>query len=71
MSDNDFLEKQNKINLIGYYTRKLRLVLEGASVDEVFDKVERRKLRRSGILAYISNDHDWFITETTKEILNT
>lgn len=71
MSDMDSLEEQNIVNLIEFYEAELRLVLEGTSVDEVFDKVERRRLRSSGVLGYSSPGPGWFITEATKEILNT
>ena len=71
MSDDDSLEKQNIANLIEFYKAELKQVLEGVSVDEVFDKVERRRLRGSGVLGYSSPDPGWFITKKAKEILNT
>ena len=68
MSDKDFLEKQNITNLIEFYKAELRLVLEGTSVEEVFNKVERRRLRSKGVLGFRHNS--WFITEKIKEILS-
>ncbi len=69
MSDKDSLEEQNITNLIEFYEAELRLVLAGASVDEVFNASDRKRLRDKGILGF--NHPSWFITETAKEILNT
>ena len=69
MSDKDSLEKQNITNLIEFYKAELRLVLEGASLEEVFNAKERRRLRVNGILGYRFPDLGWFITEKAKEIL--
>ena len=69
MSDNDSLEKQNIANLIEFYKAELKQVLEGASADEVFDKVERRRLRENGVLGYSNPDPGWFLTKKAKEIL--
>ena len=71
MSDKDSFERQNITNLIEFYEAELKQVLEGESVDEVFDKVERKRLRGSGVLGYRSPDPGWFITKKAKEILNT
>jgi hypothetical protein len=71
MSDKDSLEKQNITNLIEFYEAELRLVLEGTSAEEVFNKKERRRLRVKGILGYNYSDLGWFITVKAKEILNT
>ncbi len=67
MSDKDSLEKQNITNLIEFYKTELRLVLEGASVDEIFNKVERRKLRSMGVLGY--RHPNWVLMDKAKEIL--
>ena len=67
MSDKDSLEEQNITNLIEFYEAELRLVLEGASVDEVFNASERKKLRSQGVLGF--GHPDWFITKKAKEIL--
>ncbi len=69
MSDKDSFEKQNITNLIEFYKAELRLVLEGTSAEEVFNKKERRRLRVNGILGYSSLDPRWFITEKAKETL--
>ena len=69
MSDKDSLEKQNNANLIEFYKAELRLVLEGASAEEVFNEKERRRLRVNGVLGYSFPDPGWFITEKAKEIL--
>ncbi len=69
MSDKDYLEKQNIVNLIEFYEAELRLVLEGAPVDEVFNASDRKRLRDKGILGF--RHLDWFITEKAKGILNT
>ncbi len=49
--------------------RALRLVLDGASVEDVFNASDRKRLRDKGILGF--SHLSWFITETAKEILNT
>ena len=67
MSDKDILEKQNITNLIEFYEAELRLVIEGASVDEVFNVSERKRLRSMGVLGY--RHLRWFLTDKAKEIL--
>jgi hypothetical protein len=67
MSDKDSLEEQNLTNLIEFYEEELRLVLEGASVNEIFVDSVRKKLRNKGILGFGHNS--WFLTEKAKEIL--
>ena len=67
MSDKDSLEEQNIINLIEFYEAELRLVLEGASLNEIFTDSERKKMRNKGILGFGHNT--WFITEKAKKIL--
>jgi hypothetical protein len=67
MSDQGFLEDQNIVNLIEFYSEELGLLHEGVSVDEIFDKARLRKLRKRGIIGY-SNYH-WFLTEKVKDIL--
>jgi hypothetical protein len=67
MSDKDSLDEQNIINLIKFYERELRLVLEGASIDEVFNESERKKLRSKRVLGF--NHLTWFITAKVKKIL--
>ncbi len=69
MSDKDSLEKQSITNLIEFYKAELRLVLEGTSVEEVFNKVERRRLRSKGVLGFMYPS--WFITDEAKETLCT
>jgi len=69
MSDLDSLEKQNIANLIEFYKVELRLVLEGTSVEEVFNESERKQLRSKGVLGFMHPS--WFITEKAKEILFT
>ncbi len=69
MLDKDSLEEQNITNLIEFYEVELRLVLAGASVDEVFNAPDRKRLRDKSILGF--SHPSWFITETAKEILNT
>jgi len=69
MSNEESFEDQNIVNRIGFYERELRLVLDGASVDEVFNKYERKRLRGQGILDY--SHPRWFITDKAKEILCT
>jgi hypothetical protein len=69
MSDKDSLEEQNMTNLIEYYEAELRLVLEGASVDEVFNASDRKRLRDKGVLGF--SHPSWFITNKAKEILCT
>ena len=68
MSDKVSFEKQNIVNLIAFYEAELKLVLEGASIDEVFNVSERKKLRGKGILGF--RHLSWFITDKAKEILN-
>ena len=67
MSDKDSLEEQNIENLIGFYERELKLALDGASLEEVFDASLRKKLRDKGVLGFGHNS--WFITNKVKEIL--
>ncbi len=67
MSDKDSFEEQNITNVIEFYKAELRLVLEGASIDEVFTKVELRRLRGKGVLDF--SYPSWFITDKAKEIL--
>jgi hypothetical protein len=67
MSDVESLEEQNIINLIEFYERELRLVLEGAPVDEVFKDSERKRLRGNGILGF--RFPNWYVTDRAKEIL--
>ncbi len=67
MSDKDSFEVQNITNIIEFYKSELMLVLEGASIDEIFTKVERRRLRGKGVLDF--NHPSWFITDKAKEIL--
>ncbi len=67
MSDKDSFEAQNITNIIEFYKAELKLVLEGASVDEVFTKVERRRLRGKGVLDF--SYPIWFITDKAKQIL--
>ena len=67
MSDKDSFEAQNITNLIVFYKAELKLVLEGASVDEVFTKVELRRLRGKGVFDF--SHPSWFITDKAKEIL--
>ncbi len=69
MSDKDYLEKQNIVNLIEFYEAELRLVLEGAPVDEVFNASDRKRLRDKDILGF--SHPSWFITKRAKEILGT
>jgi len=69
MSDMESFEEQNITNLIEFFEAELRLVLEGASVEEVFNSSERTKLRNKGILGF--RHRDWFLTVKAKEILNT
>ncbi len=69
MSDVESFEEQNVNNVISYYKAELRLVLEGASVEEVFNASERKQLRSKGILGF--RHPSWYITENAKEILNT
>jgi hypothetical protein len=69
MSDKASLEEQNITNLIEFYEAELRKVIEGASVEEVFNSSERMKLRNKGILGF--SHPDWFLTVKAKEILNT
>ena len=68
MAEKVSLEEQNITNLIEFYEAELRLVLEGASVNETFNESERIKLRKKGILGFGHNS--WFITEKAKEILS-
>ncbi len=69
MSDVESLEEQNIINIIVFYKAELKLILEGAPIDEVFNDSERRRLRGKGILGFIHPD--WFITSKAKAILHT
>jgi len=67
MSDKDFHEDQNILNRIGFYERELRLIFNGASVDEIFTKAERKRLRSQDILDY--SHPSWFITDKAMVIL--
>ncbi len=67
MSDKDSFEEQNITNLIEFYKAELKLVLEGASIDGIFTKVELRRLRGKGVLDF--SHPSWFITDKAKEIL--
>ena len=68
MSDEETLGEQNIVNIIEFYKAELRSVLEGSSIDEVFNDLERKKLRRKGILRY--NYPDWYVTSRVKKILD-
>ncbi len=68
MSDMESFEEQNINNVISYYKAELRRVLEGASVEEVFNASERKQLRSKGILGF--SHLSWFITKNAKEIMN-
>ncbi len=67
MSKKDSLEEQNIINIIEFYKAELRSVLEGSSIDELFNESERKKLRSIGILSYTFPN--WYVTGRAKEIL--
>ena len=67
MSKKNSIEEKNLVNLILYFEVELRLVLEGASVVEVFNGYEQKRLRNKGILAF--RNQDWFITEKTRNVL--
>ena len=67
MSDKDSFVEQSIANLIEFYKAELRLVLEGSSINEVFNDSERKKLRRKGILSF--NVSNWYVTAQAKEIL--
>jgi hypothetical protein len=67
MSDKDSFVEQSIANLIEFYKAELRLVLEGSSINEVFNDSERKKLRSKGILSF--NVSNWYVTAQAKEIL--
>jgi hypothetical protein len=68
MSDKDTFEEQSIINLIEFYEEELSSILEGESIEDVFNISERKKLRSKGILRF--NHPEWFLTEKAKEVLS-
>ena len=48
VNSDESAQKQNITNLIEFYKVELRLVLEGASVDDVFNLSEQRRLKGNG-----------------------
>ena len=68
MLEMDSLEKQNQANLIFYYEKELKKILNGAYIHDIFSLSESRHLRNNGILEY--RHPDWFVSKKTKEFLN-
>jgi hypothetical protein len=57
----------NYLNLIEYHKKELQLLNEGASCDKLFSYLERKKLRKLGIIDYIKRE--WIINQEVKAIL--
>ena len=51
MLEIDSLEKQNQSNLIFYYEKELKMILNGASIHDIFSLSESRHLRNNGMRA--------------------
>ena len=69
MSGEESLEEQSFKNLIKYYENDLRRILNGASVNDVFEFADRKTLRHHKIVGY--RNREWFLTERAMEILQT
>jgi hypothetical protein len=67
MSDKNSFEEQSINNLIDFYEEELLSILEGESIENVFNISERKKLRNKGILRF--NHPEWFLTDKAKEVL--
>ena len=67
MAEKGSFDEQNLVNLIKFFERELKMVLDGKSAEEVFTSPERRRLRNRGVLGY--KFPDWFVSEKTKGIL--
>ncbi len=63
----DSFEETNFRNIIEFHKKELRLLHNGAIIDEIFNTNEKRKLRKLGVLYY--NNTNWHITEKAMEII--
>jgi hypothetical protein len=50
MKNHESYNKQNFENLVDYFEKELKLILQGVSASKILSESERRKILRSGIL---------------------
>ena len=67
MSLDEAFEEQSFKNMIRFHQHDLRRILNGASVNDVLDLADRKKLRNLKIIGY--KNLKWFLTEKAIEIL--
>jgi hypothetical protein len=67
MLKQESLEQRNFNNMVAFYGNELRLLLDGSSVNDIFNHSERSKLRDRKILCYKLDC--WYVSDEAKAVL--